>query len=178
MRPPSTQTHVLGSPPICLIAVGFVAFFAYYHWQGEPAFLPLAISIAFLLSVKRAHEKVQVYRTWKREWDAMSGVPLRPTRWARMVALLVFSVPLGLLFYSVWQYGGASALSGLGFLIIGPVIVIGFALKLLSKLLRRKNAKLMPVTICASRSILAKPSIALAYRHLPVHCRAILRDVR
>jgi hypothetical protein len=177
MRAPSTQTRILAFAPIQLCAWAFALFFGYHYFHGEPVFWPVVITVAFLLNVIRAHEQVQTYRAWKREWDAMSGVPTRPTRWPRLLGLALVGAPLAFLFYDVGQHGGASAILGVVLLVIIPLLGIGLALKLIRGMMRRKAAKVMPVTICVSRSMFNKPDIARAYRDLPAYCRAILRTV-
>ncbi len=178
MREPSTQTRLLASPPVQLTAWAFAAFFGYHFWHGAPVFWALVITVAFLLNVIRAHEQVQSYRAWKREWDAMSGIPPRPSRWPRVVGLLVLGAPLAFLFYDVGQHGGASAVLGVVILLVGLLVTVGLMLKLVGRLMRRKATKVMPVTICVNRSMFNKPDIASAYRGLPAHCRAILRHVQ
>ena len=178
MRAPSTQTRLLASPPVQLIAWASAAFFAYHFWNGAPVFWALVITVAFLLNVIRAHEQVQTYRAWKREWDAMSGIPPRPSRWPRVLGLLVLGAPLAFLFYDVGQHGGASAVLGVVILLVGLLGAACLMLKLVGRLMRRKAAKVMPVTICVNRSMFNKPDIASAYRGLPAHCRAILRHVQ
>jgi len=174
MRAPSTQTRSLALPPVQLTAWSSAAFFGYHFWHGEPVFWGLVITVAFLLNVIRAHEQVQAYRAWKREWDAMSGIPPRPSRWP-LAAGLVLGAPLALFLYYVGQHGGGSAIVGVVILFVGSLLAIGLTFKLLSRLTRRKAAKGMPVTVCIKRSMFAKPDIARAYRGLPAHCRAILR---
>lgn len=178
MRAPSTQTRILAFAPVQLVAWGSAAFFAYHFWQGAPVFWALVITVALLMNVIRAHEQVQSYRAWKREWDAMSDLPPRPSRWPRVVGLLVLGAPLAFLFYDVGQHGGASAILGVVLLFLGPLFILGLMVKLMGRWKRRKAAKLMPVTICVNRSMFNKPDIASAYRGLPAHCRAILRHVQ
>jgi hypothetical protein len=177
MRAPSIQTRLLASPPVQLIAWGSAAFFGYHFFYGAPVFWALVVVVAFLMNVIRAHEQVQTYRAWKREWDGMSGLPPRPTRWPRLLGLALVGAPLAFLFYDVGQHGGASAILGVVLLVIIPLLGIGLALKLIRGMMRRKAAKVMPVTICVSRSMFIKPDIARAYRDLPAYCRAILRTV-
>lgn len=175
MREPSTQTRILASAPVYWPSWAATAFFAYHFWNGAPVFWALVITVAFLLNVIRAHEQVQTYRAWKREWDAMSGIPPRPSRWPRVVGLLVLGAPLTFLFYDVGQHGGASAILGVVILLVGLLLALGLTLKLVGRLMRRKAAKVMPVKVCVNRSMFNKPDIAGAYRGLPAHCRAILR---
>ena len=177
MRAPSTQTRILAFAPIQFCAWASALFFGYHYFYGAPVFWPMVITVAFLLNVIRAHEQVQAYKAWKREWDAMSGIPPRPTRWPRLVGLALVGVALTFLFYDVGQYGSASALLGVVLLFIIPLLVIGLVLKLIRGMMRRKAAKVMPVTVCVSRSMFNKPDIARAYRDLPAYCRAILRTV-
>ena len=177
MRAPSNQTRILAFVPIQLCAWASALFFGYHYFHGAPVFWALVITVAFLLNVIRAHEQVQTYRAWKREWDAMSGVPTRPTRWPRLLGLALVGAPLAFLFYDVGQHGGAPAILGVALLVIIPLLGIGLALKLIRGMMRRKAAKVMPVTVCVNRSMLPKPDIARAYRDLPAYCRAILRTV-
>lgn len=86
-------------------------------------------------------------------------------------------ITVAFLFYDVGQHGGASALLGVVLLFIIPLLVIGLVLKLIGRVMRRKAAKAMPVTVCVSRSLLPAPDMKRAYRDLPAHCRAILRTV-
>ena len=119
MRAPSTQTRILAFAPIQLCAWASALFFGYHYFHGAPVFWPVVITVAFLLNVIRAHEQVQAYKAWKREWDAMSGIPPRLTRWPRVVGLALVGVPLIFLFYDVGQHGGASALLGVVLLFTG-----------------------------------------------------------
>ncbi len=175
MKAPSLQSRILASLPIQLAAWSSTAFFGYHFWYGAPVFWALVVVVAFQLNVIRAHEQVQTYRAWKREWDAMSGIPTRPTRWPRMVGLALVGAPFAFLFYDVGQHGGASAILGVILLFLGPLLGLGLGFKLIRGMMRRKAAKVMPVTICVKRSWLTVPDIASAYRGLPVYCRAILR---
>lgn len=177
MREPSLQGRILASPPVQLIAWASTGFFGYHFWQGAPIFWALVVVVAFQLNVIRAHEQVQTYRAWKREWDAMSGIPTSPTRWPRIVGLALVGTPLAFLFYDVGQHGGASAILGVALLFIIPLLGLGLGFKLIRGMMRRKAAKVMPVTICVKRSWLPVPDIASAYRGLPAYCRAILRTV-
>lgn len=176
MRAPSTQSRILASPPILLTAWASTAFFGYHLLRGAPVFWALVIVVAFLMNAIRAHEQVQTYKAWKREWDAMSGVPVRPKRRPNFL-VVALGAPFLYLFYDVGQHGGASALLGVVLLFIIPLLAIGLAFKLIGRMMRRKAAKAMPVTVCVSRTMLPKPDIARAYRDLPAHCRAILRTL-
>lgn len=175
MREPSTQTRILASAPVYLTSWAVTVFFGYHFWRGEPVFWALVVVICFLLKVIQADEQVRAYKAWKREWDAMAGIPTRPTRWPRIVGLALVGLPLGFLFYDVGQHGGASAILGVALLFIIPLVAIGLALKLIRGMMRRKAVKVVPVTICVKRSLAPAPTIKRAYRGLPVHCRAILR---
>lgn len=177
MREPSTQTRVLASPLVFWSSLAATAFFGYHFLHGEPVFWALVITLCFSLNVIRAHEQVQTYRAWKREWDAMSGIPPRPSHWPRFAGLLVLGAPLVFLFYDVGQHGGASAIFGVVILLVGLLLAFGLMFKLAGRLMRRKAAKVMPVTICVNRSMFNKPDITSAYRGLPAHCRAILRTL-
>ena len=176
MRAPSIQSRILASPPIQLIAWGSTAFFGYHFWHGEPVFWATVITVAFLMNVIRAHEQVQTYRVWKRQWDAMSGVPPRAKGRPNFL-VVALCAPFLLFLYYVWQHGGASALLGVAILIIGPLLAIGLTLKLIRRAMRRKAAKIMPVTICFNRSWLPDANMKRAYRGLPAYCRAILRTL-
>lgn len=174
MRAPSIQSRLLASQPVQLTAWGSTAFFGYHFLHGEPVFWATVIVVAFLMNVMRADDQVQAYKAWKREWDAMSGIP--PRAKGRPNFLVVALVAPSLLFlYYFWQHGGASALIGVAILIIGPLLVIGLGFKLIRRAMRRKAAKIMPVTICVKRSWLPVPDLIRAYRGLPAYCRAILR---
>lgn len=177
MRAPSIQSRILASPPVQLTAWVSTAFFGYHFLRGEPVFWATVIVVAFLMNVIRADEQVQAYKAWKREWDAMSGIP--PRAKGRPNFLVVALVAPSLLFlYYVWQHGGASALIGVSALTIAPLLVISLTLKLIRRAMRRKAAKIMPVTICVKRSWLPVPDIAGAYRQLPEHCHQVMRARR
>ena len=174
MRQPSIQTRILACAPVYLTSWAVTVFFGYHFWQGEPVFWGLVIVICFLLKVIKADEQVRAYKAWKREWDTMAGVLARPKRWSRFVGLAL-AVPIAFLLYDVGQHGGVSATLGVVVLIIGPALIIGLVFKLIGGLMRRKAAKVMPVTVCVSRSLAPAPTIKRAYRGLPAHCRAIAR---
>jgi hypothetical protein len=176
MRAPSIQSRILAFAPIQLCAWASAAFFGYNFWHGEPVFWPLVITVAFLLNVIRAHEQVQTYRAWKREWDAMSGVPPRVKRGPNLMGVAL-GVPFLFLLYYVGQRGGVSAILGVIILTTGSLLAVGLVLKLTAKLTRRKASKVLPVTVCVSRAWLSAPDIKRAYRDLPAHCRAILRTL-
>lgn len=174
MRSPSTQARILAFAPIQLVAWGSALFFGYHFFNGEPVFWPLVITVTFLLNVVRADEQVQACRSWKRQWDAMAGIPPRAKGRPNFLVVML-GAPFIYLLYHVGQQGGASALLGVALLIIGPLLVIGLALKLIGRMIRRKAAKVMPVSVCVNRSWLPAPDITRAYRGLPAYCRAILR---
>lgn len=174
MREPSTQTRILASPPVFFGSWAFVLWLTYIWWQGAPIVLGLGIAIAFLMRVMQADEQVRAWKAWKREWDAMSALPPRPRRWPTLVGMAL-GVPFTSLLFYAGQHGGAQAIIGVILVIVGPLLVIGLALKTLGWAMRRRPAQTVTVTVCVRRPLLPVPSIESAYRGLPDHCRAIMR---
>ena len=73
MNRPSAFTYLIGNP-ISLIGLWLVtAILAYRSYEAQlPIILPIITGIA-AISATNAYQRLDAYRLWRREWEALGG---------------------------------------------------------------------------------------------------------
>lgn len=176
MREPPFQSKFLASPPIFLGLWG-LTFWSVWQWTRHEDAWPIAVSFGLLaIAATNAEEQVRRYRNWKREWDAISGVPPRPRKWPVYLGMLL-GVPVFAALVSVGQREGALAVAVVVASPLALMAVIGLALIGIGKLMQRSTRarKVVPVRVAVRRALVRVPSLDAAYRNLPPYCQTLLK---
>ncbi len=73
MNRPSAFTYLIGNP-ISLIGLWLVtAILAYRSYEAQlPIILPIITGVAAILATN-AYQRLDAYRLWKREWEALGS---------------------------------------------------------------------------------------------------------
>jgi hypothetical protein len=185
MNRPSPFTYLIGNP-ISLIGAWLLTAFLAYQWyaNGGPGILPIITGIA-AISASNAYARIDKYRLWKREWEAMNGVATTGTITGDLMQKPAFRFVIGGAIWCVFAYGaltignrpGGQAAAGL-FWIATLVMIAGG----LYRLFRRKRAAApkqaairdVPVTQCLRAPMLG-PDLRQAYAALPEYCVPLLQ---
>lgn len=173
MKRPEFRTRVMGHPlivaPMAAATLGSV-----YVWSQHPeGWWLAAICIAAMGAVTKAHETRRTYKAWKRAWDAMNPEPPRAgpraRHWLGMVAVALVALLLA-------NQPGAGAMIGwsLGG-VVGLLVVLWLAKRMLAVGRRKRTAKLPTVRIVARRGVFPALSLDDAYRALPDYCQRLVR---
>ncbi len=186
MNRPSAFTYFIGNP-ISLIGVWLLTAFLAYQWyaNGGPGILPIITGIA-AISASNAYQRIDKYRLWKREWEAMNGVATTGTMTGDLMRTTAFRVVVGGAIWCAFAYGaltignqpGGKAAAGLFWLGTLVLIVGG-----LYRLVRRNRAAApkqaairdVPVTQCL-RAPMQSPSLQQAFASLPEYCRPLFEQ--
>jgi hypothetical protein len=179
MNRPSPFTYLIGNP-LSLIGAWLLTAFLSYQWyaNGGPGILPIITGIA-AISASNAYARIDKYRLWKREWDAMNGVVTTGTVTGDLMQTTGFRVVVGGAIWCVFAYGaltignqpGGQIAAGLFW--IGTLVMMGGGLY---RLARRNKAKApkaqqirdVPVTLCVKPQ--QSPSVSQAFAALPEYC--------
>lgn len=173
MKRPDFRTRVIGHPlivaPMAAATLGSV-----YVWSQHPeGWWLAAICIAAMGAVTKAHETRRTYMAWKRAWDAMNPEPARAVpkarHWLGMVAVACVAL-------MVANQPGAGAAVGWSLAaLLGVLIVLWLARRVLALRHRRRTVKLPAVRIVARRGVFLAMSLEDAYRALPDYCQRLVR---
>jgi hypothetical protein len=185
MNRPSPFTYLIGNP-ITLIGAWLLTAFLAYQWyaNGGPGILPIITGIA-AISASNAYARIDKYRLWKREWEAMNGVATTGTMTGDLMRTTGFRVVIGGAIWCLFAYGaltigkqpGGQTAAGL-FWIATLVMIVGG----LYRLIRRKRAAApkqsairdVPVTQCL-RAPMQAPDLRQAYAALPEYCAPLFQ---
>lgn len=180
MNRPSAFTYFIGNP-ISLIGVWLLTAVLAYQWyaNGGPGILPIITGIA-AISASNAYQRIDKYRLWKREWEAMNGVATTGTMTGDLMRTTGFRVIVGGAIWCAFAYGaltignqpGGQVAAGL-FWIGTLVMIVGG----LYRLVRRNRAPTpkqaairdVPVTLCL-KPAQQSPNLNQAFAALPEYC--------
>ena len=180
MNRPSPFTYLIGNP-ISLIGAWLITAMLAYQWyaKGGPGILPIITGIA-ALSASNAYSRIDKYRLWKREWEAMNGVATTGTVTGDLMRTSGFKIIAGSVIWCAFAYGaltigkepGGQAAAGL-FWIGTLVLIVGW----LYRRGRRKTATTpkeaairdVPVIQCL-RVPMQSPALQQTYAALPEYC--------
>lgn len=186
MNRPGLVTYLLGNVVSFFALFDLVLFLAYEWWAVHTSPAPAILAgLAFVWSMG-AREKIENYRHWKREWDAMEGRPPPQPLMARIRAnpVLRFSIGLPLWFgmaYLVWHANDPVREVGIAFFSFATVLMIGSPVyarirqrKQVAAVRREEELKDLPVMLCL-RAPQQSPSVQQAYAALPGYCAALMQ---
>jgi hypothetical protein len=176
VRQPNLPTRLFGNPASAIALLVAAGFCIYEWWSGQGSG-GLAL-IAFLAAgyAMAASERLEKYKQWKREWEAMEGNRPAPTAARPLTALravLALAVWCFFAFLALSQANQPDAQLGVGlfWLATAVIVVAGIA----SLFRKRRNTRTrvvtdIPVTLCVPipRN---SPSAAQAFAALPQYCR-------
>ena len=181
MNRPAVFNYVIGNP-ISLIVLWVLTAFLTYQWYalGGPVLLPIITGLG-AISASNAYQRIDKYRHWKRDWDAMNGVAPAPAgAFLRTPAVRIF---VGLPLWLLMAYGTltvantpggrvAAALFWLAtLLVVGNWIVQGVRRRR-SRTPKARQVKEIAVGQCL-RAPMRSPALQQAYRDLPDYCRPL-----
>ena len=174
MREPSIQTKLLASPPVFFGSWALAAL-SVYGWSQHPDSWPMPIWFGLLVTaVMKADEQVRAYKAWRREWDAMAGLPPPRRKWPQLVGALL-ALPLLSLLLDAHQHGGGQEVAGVLLLLIAPIVVIAGLVRLWRWVHRRarRRARDQYARIACKRPLLPVPPLVAAYHALPPYCQQL-----
>lgn len=179
MKPPSIGTYLMGNPLSALALMGLTAWLV-WQWQlgNVPGIAPLLAGIA-LTYAANAYRRIQAYRLWQSEWNAMGDSSTQRRRFsfatARPMLRIIIGGPLWLGFaYGVAHAGhdelgrAAAAL----FWLATAIIVVGWGYRIWkgrSRATASAPQRDMIVAQCLSVSH-HSPSTQQAFVALPRYC--------
>jgi hypothetical protein len=182
---PSPFTYFIGNP-LSLIGVWLLTAVLAYQWyaNGGPGILPIITGIAGI-SAANAYQRIDKYRLWKREWEAMDGVRTTGTITGDLMQNTAFRVVVGGTIWCLFGYGVLTLGNQPGAQIaaasfwLGTLVMIG---GLLYRLARRNKAapkaqkiRDVPVTQCL-RVPMQSPNLQQSYTSLPEYCAPLLQQ--
>lgn len=187
MNRPGPITYLFGNPGIALTALLLALVFTYEGFVGQASPLIALAAWVGAFYCSRAYERLDKYRLWKLEWDAMDGQPRRAgllQRAARNTALRMIGA--GLLWF--WMASEALSISNqpgrefaVGLFFIGTLVLIaGGVFRVGWRVWRsrgRRVARDIPVTLCL-RPFRQSPSVREAFAALPEFCLLLLTAPR
>lgn len=177
MREPELRARFLASPPI-FFGSWALALWMGYQWTQHHEAWPLLIPVGLLLAaVMKADEQMRAYKNFKREWDAMAGVPPPRKNWPHFLGIILGLILLAVL-GGVAQEGGSQAVIGVLILLAAPLLFFAVLARLwrwFRHRRRAKSAQVEPVTVCVTRPLMPVPSLRDAYHGLPDHCHMLMR---
>jgi hypothetical protein len=179
MNRPSSFTYFIGNP-ISLIGIWLLTAFLAYQWyaNGEAVILPIIAGLA-AISASNANQRLNKYRLWKREWEAMNGVVTTGTVTGDLMRTTGFRIVVGGVLWCVFAYGALTIgnapegklVAGLFWMTTLVMIVGG-----IYRLIRRNRAapkkpvvRDVPVTLCL-KPAQQSPSLGQAFASLPEYC--------
>lgn len=180
MNRPGAFTYLIGNP-ISLIGLWLLTAFLAYEWysvQG-PVILPIITGIAGLSAVN-AYQRIDKYRLWKREWEAMNGVMTTGSLTGDLMQSTAFKVVVGGAIWCAGAYGALTLGSQPGMQVVSALFWIGTLIMIGGNVYRRAQRRkaAMPkpqavrdvaVTQCV-RAPTQSPSVQQAFASLPQYC--------
>ena len=95
MKRPGIGTYLIGNPISALAIFGFTAWLTWRWYNGEAPGIAAVIFGFVTMSAFDANGKLNNYRHWQREWDAMGGRASRPAALAGFVSSRTAKVLVG-----------------------------------------------------------------------------------
>jgi len=184
MNRPSPFTFLLGNP-VSLLAFWLLTAFLAYQWyaNGASGLLPIIVGIG-ALSASNAYRRVEAYRLWKREWDAMDGKPASKPWLTGVLRGTMMKIIVGGGIWCAFAYAALKASNQPGMQIVAGMFWLGTLLLVgggIYRLVRRGSptkakAEAMrdvPVTQCL-RTPTQSPDLEHAFAALPDYCVPLL----
>jgi len=182
---PSLFTYIIGSP-ISLLAVWLLTAFLAYQWyaNGGPGVLPIITGIT-AIAASNAYQRIDSYRLWKREWDAMNGVTATGTVTGDLMRKAGFRLLVGGAIWCAFAYaaltvGTPTGRAVAGLFWIGTLLLIATGIyRLIRRVLparsKANNVRDVPVTQCL-KAPTQSPSVQQTLTELPDYCRPLFAD--
>jgi hypothetical protein len=185
MNRPSAFTYLIGNP-ISLIGAWLLTAFLAYQWyaNGGPVILPIITGLA-ALSASNAYARIDKYRLWKREWDAMNGVVTTGTMTGDLMQTKGFRFIVGGAIWCVFAYFAltigyqpgsqwAAGLFWLGTLVMVVGNIYNFFKRKRAASPKQAAIRDVPVTQCL-RVPAQSPTLQQGYASLPEYCAPLFQ---
>lgn len=184
MNRPSAFTYLIGNP-LSLIALWLLAAFAGYRWYtGDAGIIWPVIATLAAISAWNANGRLNKYRLWKREWEAMNGVVTTGTIIGDLIQRPAVRAVIGGATWLAMAYGALTLANQPGMKVATGLFWLGSlflicAIAYRSMKRRRTRAETtrqvgdVPVTVCLTPPRLS-PSSQQAMSLIPDYCKRLL----
>lgn len=184
MNRPGLLNFIIGHPIIVLALWLITAYFGYAWYIGNTPVVPMIVAGLVAISAANANSRVQAYRDWKREWDAMEGRPPTQPLGMRLFRSRGLGIALAVAIWCVFAYGALTAphqpgsVFAVGAFWIVTALMVG---NVIYRLFRRSpkpiagssDARDVPVTQCLKASS-GSADLERAFAALPEYCLPLL----
>jgi len=180
MNRPSAFTYLIGNP-LSLIALWLLAALAGYRWYaGDAEIIWPVIAALAAISAANANGRLNKYRLWKRDWEAMNGVVTTGTIIGDLMLRPVFRVVAGGAIWLAMAYGALTLASQPGMKVATALFWLGTLLLVCAgafrwarlrwtgaRQTRRVGDVLVAVCVAIPRQ---SPTTKQAFGQLPDYC--------
>lgn len=176
MTKPGFLSYLIGNPVSALIITLGAMYLTYQAAMGAASWVVAIIAIIVALWAGKAYERVEKYRLWKLEWDAMGGQVRAPG----VPNIPGLRLGLGLVAWALGAFGVLSLAGQPGmeipvflfWLATGLMVVV--AIYRLFKRSGKRKARDVTVSWCLPAARNANEA-QQAYGQLPDYCHALFR---
>jgi membrane protein YdbS with pleckstrin-like domain len=182
MNRPSLFTYAIGNPLSALVLGGASVLLLWRWWHGTVANLAAIIAAVVLWSTLQAVDRLFRYQSWKRQWDAMAGIPPRRSLIGRVARLpgVRWLLLLGI-WFAMANYARQHPeddVIALPVLVGLPALMVLVVLYRLIRWQRRRTARrrvLAPVALVLKRPR-GSPTREAATQALPDYCKPLVKS--
>jgi len=176
MKRPTISAYLFGNSISLLLSYAVTAFLIYQAFIGGAHWVAVIIAAGVPSYCTTSSDRVEAYRLWKLEWDAMSGVVRRPSLFVRapwLNVVLGYGIWLAVMWITMKVVPDQRTAIAAWFW-IGNALLVAFGLfKLLRRKRRAPTTKLVQVTLCL-RVPQQSPHVRQTYSALPEYCKNLL----
>lgn len=184
MNRPNIFAYLIGNIVSVIIIVIATIVVTYQAWQGAGSWVVAIVMIVILGSAMNAAHRIDSYRTWKRDWDAMGGGPPPGVTLPRLPGLRVAG---GLIIWAIFAIGAVKVAADPGMQL--PVALFWLGSLLLAGrgfyVLARRNQVAVNTTTATRDTAVAiclplprqSPTVNEAMQALPEYCAQVMRGI-
>lgn len=184
MNRPGLLNFIIGHPVVVLALWLLTAYFGYEWYVGNTPVVPMILAGLVAISAANANSRVQAYRDWKREWDAMEGRPPSQPLGLTLLRSRTLRIVLGIAIWCLFACGALTAPHQPGAALAVGAFWLATALMVgngLYRFVRRRpkaaavasDVRDVPVTQCLKASS-GSADLDRAFAALPEYCLPLL----